>query len=145
MKFPLAENVDSGKDQGGQSEARGSFDLNNTIHSKMGEKFSDDLGFSTCAHGSDSGTAGFMEGIAQQNQLPSHMIPIVREWLRGQGLRVHLPSSPLGPRLSKKTIDRRNGPRGSRPSWKEVGSLTDRRGAAAVIRLEDDTQPNTTP
>ena len=45
----IDENVDSGRDQGGQSEARGSFDLNNTIHSKMGEKFSDDLGFSTGA------------------------------------------------------------------------------------------------
>ena len=140
----IDENVDSGRDQGGQSEARGGFDLNNTIHLKMGGKFFDDLGFSTGAQGSDSGTVGFMEGIAQQNQLLSHMILVVREWLRGQGLRVHLPSSPLGPRLSKKTIDRRNGPGGSRPSWKEVGSLTDQRGAAAVIRLEDDTQPNTT-
>ena len=45
----IDENVDSASPQGGQSEVRGSFDLNNTIHSRMGEKFSDDLGFSTGA------------------------------------------------------------------------------------------------
>ena len=105
--------------------ARDSFDLNHTIHSRPGERISDDLRFSIGGQESDSGTADFMEGLAQQNQQPSHMIPAVREWLKGQGLRVQLPSSPLGPRLSKKTMDKKNGPEGSRPTWKEVGSLAE--------------------
>ena len=111
----------------------------------MGEKFSDDLGFSRGAQVSDSGTAGLLEGVAQQSQLPSHMIPVVREWLRGQGLRVHLPSSPLGPRLSRKTMDRRNGRKGSRLLWKATGDPKGQGGATAAIRLEDDTQPTTDP
>ena len=141
----IDENVDSARHQDGQSEAQGSFDLNNTIHSRHGEKFSDDLRFSTGAQASDNGTAGLLEGMAQQNHLPSHMIPAVREWLRGQGLSVHLPSSPLGPRLSKKTMDRRNGHESSRPPWRMTGDPTGQGGAAAVTRLEDGTQPNTGP
>ena len=50
---PAAERIDESRDsdrhQKGQSEVQGSFDLNNTIHSRLGEKFSDDLGFSTGA------------------------------------------------------------------------------------------------
>ena len=118
------ENMDRGMNLGDPSDARGSFDLNHTIHSRSSERriLSDDLGFSNGMQESNSGTVGFMEGMAQQNQLPSHMIPVVWEWLKGQGLRVKLPSSPLGPCLSKKTMDKRNGLEGSRLLWKVVGS-----------------------
>ena len=97
------ENMDKSIHPGDQSEARGNFDLNHTIHSRQGERISDDLSFSNGVQESDSGTVGFMEGMA--HQLPSHMIPAVREWLKGQGLRGQLPSSPLGPRLSKETME----------------------------------------
>ena len=111
------ENMDRGMNLGDPSEAQGSFDLNHTIHSRPGERriLSDDLGFSNGMQESDSGTA-------QQNQLPSHMILVVQEWLKGQGLRIQLPSSPLGPRLSKKTMDKRNGPEGFRSLWKVASS-----------------------
>ena len=136
------ESRDNGRCQKGQSEVRGSFDLNNTIHSRLGERFSNDLGFSNGAQASDSGMAGLLEGVAQNSQLLSHMIPAVREWLRGQGLKVHLPSSPLGPRLSKKTMSRRNGPEGYRPSREEPGNAADQRGVIEAIRQETATPPN---
>ena len=65
------------------------------------------------------------------------MIPAVREWLKSQGLRVQLPGSPPGPRLSKKMIDKRNGQEGPRPRWKEGGSSDDQRGGSMAIRLEE--------
>ena len=57
------ENMDRGRYQGDQSVARDNFDLNHTIHSRLGERISDDLGFSIEGQESDSGTAGFMEGL----------------------------------------------------------------------------------
>ena len=79
------KNMDRGMNLGDPSDARGSFDLNHTIHSRPGERriISDDLSFNNGMQESDSETVGFMEGMAQQNQLPSHMIPVVREWLKG--------------------------------------------------------------
>ena len=138
------ENTGRGMNLGNPSEARGSFDLNHTIHSRPGERkiLLDDLGFSNGMQESDSGTAGFMEGMVQYNQLPSHIITIVREWLKGQGLRVQLPSSPLRPRLSKKTMDKRNGLEGSRSLWKVADNSAEQRGALVAIRFEEGLQFN---
>ena len=128
------ENMDRGRHQGGQSMARDNFDLNHTILSKPGERTSDDLGFNIEDQESDSGMAGLMEEVAHQNHLPSHMIPAVREWLKSQGLRVQLPGFLLGPRLSKKTIDKRNGQEESRPLGKEGGNSVAQRGGSAAIQ-----------
>ena len=136
------ENMDRGRHQGDQSVALDNFDLNHTIHSRPGERISNDLGFSIGGQESDSGTAGFMEGLAHQNHLPNHMIPTVREWLKSQGLRVQLPGSFLGPCLSKKMIDKRNGQEGHRPPWKEGGNSDDQRGGSMAIRLEEGPQSN---
>ena len=111
----VGENMDRGRHQGEHSVTRDSFDLNHTIQSRPGERVSNDLGFSSGGQDSDSGTAGLLEGLAQQNHLPNHMIPVAREWLKSQGIRVQLLGSPLGPRLSKKMIEKRNGQEGPRP------------------------------
>ena len=138
----MGENMDRSRNQDVQSMARDSFNLNHTIHLKLGERTSDDLGFSIMGQESDSGTASLMEGLTHQNHLPSHMIPAVREWLKSQGLRVQLLGSPLGPRLSKKTIDKRNGQEGPRLPWKEGGNLVIQGGGSMAIRPEEGSQSN---
>ena len=115
----VGENLDRGRHQGEHSMARDSFDLNHTLQSRLGERVSDDLGFSTGSQDSDSRMAGLMEGLAHQNHLPNHMIPAVREWLKSQGIRIQLHGSPLGPRMSKKMIEKRNGQEGPRPPWQQ--------------------------
>ena len=136
------ENMDRNRNQDVQSLARGSFDLNHTIHSKLGGKNLDDLGFSIAGQESNNGTARLLEGLTHQNHLPSHLIPVVREWLKSQGLKVQLPGSLLGPRLSKKSIEKKNGQEGSRPQWKEGGIPAVQGGGLAAIRPEEGSQSN---
>ena len=119
------KNVDNSRLQGEHSMARDSFDLNHTIWSRQRERISDDLGFSNDGQNSDSGTAGLLKGLTHQNHLPNYMIPAVREWLKSQRIRVQLPGSPLGTRLSKKIIERRNSQGGPRQQRKGGGSEED--------------------
>jgi hypothetical protein len=81
--------------------ARESFDLNRGHERRMhGTAATDHSAVNTDSLGFEEGGSG----SRVEDQIPVHLLPAVKEWLKERGIHVNLPSSPLQPRLSQHTV-----------------------------------------